>query len=124
MKPSLTFLVCSRNGDATALAEVGRRRATELGLSANIIRLPQATASGIMSGSESVTALVPVEFAGAHHEAWCLLCQLSLLRCSVGFTILVLGAAGSAGFQARQRALLSSVNLGPRRIHRAVINCG
>lgn len=28
MKPSLTFLVHSRNGDATALAEVGRRRAT------------------------------------------------------------------------------------------------
>lgn len=119
MKPSLTFLVHSRNGDATALAEVGRRRATELGLHAETIPLTGEPATGVMSGSESVTALVPVEFAGAEHEAWCLLCQLSLLRCSVGFTILVLGAAGSAGFQARQRALLSTVTLAPRRIRRA-----
>jgi hypothetical protein len=105
MKPSLTLLVRSRNGDATALAEVGCRRATELGLRAGLIHLTVKDASGLASGPESVTALVPAEFAGEQHEAWCLPCQLSLLRCGVGFTILVLGAAGSEEFQARQHAL-------------------
>jgi hypothetical protein len=115
MKPNLTFLVCSRNGDATALAGVGRRRATDLGLRAEIVSLSTGHATGLVSQPESVVAIVPVEFTAAQHEAWCLLCQLSLLRSGVSFTILVLGAAGSEEFQKRQRALLSAAIPSRRR---------
>jgi hypothetical protein len=108
MKPSLTFLVCSHNGDATALAEVGRQRAIDLGLQAEIASLTDAQAIGLTTGRESIVVIVPVEFAAAQHEAWCLLCQLSLLRSGIGFTILVLGAAGSVEFQKRQQAVLSA----------------
>jgi hypothetical protein len=118
MKPNLTFLVCSRNGDATALAEVGCRRASDIGLRADIVPLSQEHATGLVSEPESVVAIVPVEFTAAQHEAWCLLCQLSLLRSGVGFTILVLGAAGSEEFQKRQRALLSAAAHSPRRRRR------
>jgi hypothetical protein len=119
MKPGITFLVSSHNGDATALAEVGRRRAADLGLRAQVIPLTNERAAAVTSGPESVVAIVPVEFSTAQHEAWCLLCQLSLLRSGVGFTILVLGAAGSAEFQERQRALLSTAVPTPRRKRRS-----
>jgi hypothetical protein len=108
MKPGITFLVSSHNGDATALAEVGRHRARDLGLRAEIVPSSVARTTGLATEQESIVAIVPVEFAAVQHEAWCLLCQLSLLRSGIGFTILVLGAEGSAEFQQRQQALLST----------------
>ena len=116
MKPTITLLVRSRNGAATLLAQVGRRRATDLGLKAEIVPLHGKEPLAATDHTESVTAVVPVDFAATQHEAWCLLCQLSLLRREVNFSILVLGAAGSAEFQARQRTLLSST---PSRRRRA-----
>lgn len=114
MKPAITLLVRSRTGAAHALVEVARRRATDLGLRLEIIPLlspdllPPGELPGDATADESLTALVPVDFASAHHEAWCFLCQLSLLRCEIGFSILVLGAASHTAFRARQRALLGS----------------
>ena len=119
MKPSLSFLVLSKNGDATALAEVGCRRAAELGLQAEHIPVTTESAPGLVNDNESVTVIVPVEFTGAQHEAWCLICQLSLLRCGVRFTILVLGAAGCAAFEVRQRAMFSATTVVSHRRRRA-----
>lgn len=118
MKPGITFLVSSSNGDATALAEVGHQRAKDLGLRADIVPSSVARTTGLATEQESVVAIVPVEFAAVQHEAWCLLCQLSFLRSRVGFTILVLGAAGSVEFQKRQHALLSAAVPTPRRRRR------
>jgi hypothetical protein len=106
MKPAITLLVHSRSGSASALAEVGRQRALDLGLAVTVISLRTPDPLLANPATESVTALVPVDFAAAQHEAWCLLCQLSLLRREVGFSILVLGTESDAAFQARQRALL------------------
>ena len=113
MKPVITLLVRTRNGAAAAIAEAGRRRAADLGLRVDIVHVgPDADApmppliGAPVGDDENVTAVVPVEFSAAQHEAWCFLCQLSLLRQEVGFAILVLGATSSAEFQARQRALI------------------
>lgn len=106
MKPAIRLIVRSRTGAATALAEVGRQRAADLGLAVELVALPADGASAANARSENVTALVPVDFAAAQHEAWCLLCQLSLLRAEVGFSILVLGAESDFAFQARQHAVL------------------
>lgn len=106
MKPTITLLVRSRNGAATLLADVGRKRAADLGLTATIVPMRGDEPFATATERECVTAIVPVDFAAAQHEAWCLLCQLSLLRREVNFSILVLGAAGCAEFEARQRTLL------------------
>lgn len=106
MKPSITLLVRSRSGAATALAQLGQQRAVDLGLKVEIVPLREADPLAGCADRECVTALVPVDFAAAQHEAWCLLCQLSLQRRDVGFSILVLGAESDAAFEARQRALL------------------
>ncbi|MES2693903.1 MAG: hypothetical protein V4773_10555 [Verrucomicrobiota bacterium] len=112
MKPTLLLLVRSRNGAATALAEVGRRRATDLGVGVEILplredaALARSTVGDHETSPESVTAIVPVDFAVEHHEAWCLLCHLSLMRREVAFSILVLGAQAGEAFEARQRALI------------------
>jgi hypothetical protein len=113
VKPTLLLLVRSLDGAATALANVGQRRAAELGVAVEVVPLrdddPLATAAaGGPHEHESVTAVVPVDFAVEHHEAWCLLCHLSLLRGEVGFSILVLGAQSGDAFEARQRALLAA----------------
>lgn len=105
--PTLTFFVHTRNGDANALATVGRARAADFGLAAEIVVMGDGHPLASVAPTESVTAIVPLEFATAQHEAWCLLCQLSLLRCNVSFSILVLGAETDAAFVARQRALLT-----------------
>lgn len=115
MKPSITLIVRSRTGAAAALAEIGRARATNLGLTVEIVAQRAPGARLGRGEPESVTALVPVDFAATQHEAWCLLCQLSLLRQEVGFSILVLGAESDAAFQARQRALLSEKSAFARR---------
>lgn len=107
MKPVLALFVRTRTGAASALAELGRLRATDLGLAVEIIPLASDDPLAAATTAESVTAVVPVDFAAAHHEAWCLLCHLSLLRREVGFSILVLGAENDAAFQARQRALVA-----------------
>lgn len=106
MKPTIILLVHSRSGAATLLAQVGRRRAADLGLKAEIVPQRGNDPLAATDHAEGVTAVVPVDFAATQHEAWCLLCRLSLMRREVSFSILVLGAAGSAEFQVRQRALL------------------
>ena len=115
MKPTILLLVRSSQGNATALAELGRLRAAELGLTVEIVAVRDADPLAATSGPESVTAVVPVDFAAAQHEAWCLLCQLSLLRRDVGFSILVLGAESDAAFEARQRALITPPSSARRR---------
>ncbi len=118
MKPTLLLLVRSLDGAATALAAVGQRRAVELGVAVEVVPLRDddplaAAAAGGPHEHESVTAVVPVDFAVEHHEAWCLLCHLSLLRGEVGFSILVLGAQSGDAFEARQRALLAAPRPAP-----------
>lgn len=112
MKPKILLLVQSRDGSAQALASVGCQRARDLGLSVEVV---ENNAMANKGAEESVTAVVPVDFAAAHHEAWCLLCQLSLLRCEVSFSILVLGVESGPHFEARQRALLQSPSARSRR---------
>lgn len=103
MKPVLTLVVRSRNGDAAALAAVACRRAVQLGLEIEVVTSGEPVVATQLE-SELITAVVPSEFAAAHHEAWCLLCQLSILRSGVDVSILVLGAESHAAFAARQRA--------------------
>lgn len=113
MTSDLTLLVRSRNGTARMLADLAHLRAADLGLTLTVLDERDSPLLASSESGESVTAIVPVDFAGTHHEAWCLLCQLSLMRREVNFAILVLGAQGCAEFTARQKALLSQAGRAP-----------